>query len=204
MSEARGLGIGDMLYNKVTGEHLPKSTSNEPIFTTPSVPLEMENEILKHSIDSEFLQLKHSSQIVPKESKTLRDRIEQFGSLINEASEKYSLDPNLVKAVIASESRGNVEAHSSKDAKGIMQLIDSTAEEMGVKNIWDPKENILGGTRYLRKMLDRFDGNVQKALASYNAGPGAVEKFDGIPPYKETQAYVQRTMKLIDYFKDSE
>jgi soluble lytic murein transglycosylase-like protein len=110
------------------------------------------------------------------------------------AAKRHHVDPSLIQAVIAQESGGHPRAISSKGAKGLMQLMDGTAREMGVKDSMNPTENILGGTRYLRALLDRFDGDVSLALASYNAGAGAVERYGGIPPYPETQRYVEHVL----------
>lgn len=118
----------------------------------------------------------------------------KFEDLITAAADKFGLNPALLKAVIKHESNGNPQAVSPDGAKGLMQLIDSTATMMGVVNPFDPVENIMGGAKYLSQLLDRFDGEIDKALASYNAGPGAVEKFNGIPPYKETRDYVKKVM----------
>jgi soluble lytic murein transglycosylase-like protein len=82
-----------------------------------------------------------------------------------------------------------------------MQLIDTTAAEMGVVNVWDPEDNIFGGAKYLSKLLNRFEGNVKNAVASYNAGPEAVKKYNGIPPYKETRNYVEKVMNYFEYFR---
>ena len=85
-----------------------------------------------------------------------------------------------------------------------MQLIDSTAAAMGVRDVWDPRQNVRGGAKYLSQMLDRFQGNVEHALASYNAGPGAVDKYQGVPPYKETQEYVDRVLQYLRDFEQQE
>lgn len=120
--------------------------------------------------------------------------------LITEMSGKYNLDPDLVAAVIARESSGNPHAVSRAGAKGLMQLMDTTAKEMGTRDSFDPAQNVRGGARYLRTMLDRFKGDIRKALASYNSGPSAVERHNGVPPYKETIEYVDAVMNLKTAF----
>ncbi len=129
--------------------------------------------------------------------KTLSQRLEQFNPIIVDMAEQFGVDENLVKAVIAQESYGNPNAESHAGAKGLMQLMDKTAEGLGVTDSFDPEQNIRGGVRYLKMMLDRYD-DVDLALAAYNAGPGNVDKYNGIPPFKETQHYVRRVM---DYYK---
>jgi len=104
----------------------------------------------------------------------------------------YGIDPQLVMAVIRAESAFNTKALSNKNARGLMQLIPETAERFGVRDSWDPIQNIKGGTAYLHWLLRRFDGKVRLVLAAYNAGEGAVDRYHGIPPYQETQEYVKR------------
>lgn len=129
-------------------------------------------------------------------------RVHEFDSLINEASVQYQVDRHLIAAIIAQESAGNPIAVSRKGAKGLMQIIDSTAAMMGINQVFNPRENIFGGTKYLKQMLDKFNGNEVFALASYNAGPGAIEKYKGVPPYKETQQYVKRVLHFKKLFTD--
>lgn len=112
---------------------------------------------------------------------------------IDRAAQKYKLDPNLLRAVIKSESNFNPEAISKAGAKGLMQLVDTTASDMGVEDVFDPEQNLDGGAKYLRKLLDQF-GDTELALAAYNAGPGTVKRYGGIPPYPETQNYVRNIM----------
>jgi len=117
-----------------------------------------------------------------------------FESVIQQASQKYGVDSDLVKAVIQNESAYNPSAVSSAGALGLMQLMPATAENLGVDNPMDPAQNIDGGVKLLRELLNQFGGNVTNTLAAYNAGPGAVQQYGGVPPYQETQLYVQRVL----------
>jgi len=120
---------------------------------------------------------------------------------IREAARRNQVDPALVKAVIHAESAFNKAAVSVKGAQGLMQLMPATASELRVKNPFDARENIMGGTQYLTLMMQQFKGNADLALAAYNAGPNAVEKYGGIPPYAETKNYVVKVNKLWRQYK---
>lgn len=117
-----------------------------------------------------------------------------FAKLIEEASARYNVDPYLVQSVVKTESDFNPNAESPAGAQGLMQLMPSTAADLGVVNSFDPQQNIDGGVHFLRQLLDRYGGNVSMALAAYNAGPGAVDQYGGVPPYTETQTYVRRVL----------
>ncbi len=134
------------------------------------------------------VRLRTSTRRSYKEPKT---RI--YDDLIGQTARNRGLPPALVKAVIAAESAFDSQAVSHKGAQGLMQLMPATAVSMGVSNPFEPAQNVSGGARYLREMLDRY-GDVARALAAYNAGPSAVDRYGGIPPYRETRDYVDRVL----------
>jgi hypothetical protein len=117
-----------------------------------------------------------------------------FYNQINAASDKYGVPATLIAAVIKQESGFQPTAHSGAGAAGLMQLMPSTARGLGVTNVYDPSQSIDGGTKYLAQQIQNFNGNISYALAAYNAGPGAVKKYNGVPPYQETQKYVKTIM----------
>jgi len=181
MSNQKPLGVADMIYRKMTGESLgdliPVQTPTK--FQAPKIKLDNIQKI-QPSVGS-------------------MDILQKYDDIIEKASQDFGLDKNLIKSVILAESAGNPKAYSKAKAKGLMQLIDSTARDMGVRNVWDPKENILGGTKYLSKMFRQYDGKVELALAAYNAGPANVDKLNGVPPFQETKNYVARVLSYLKY-----
>ncbi len=118
----------------------------------------------------------------------------QILSMISQIADKHGIDEDLIKAVIKQESGFNTRAKSKAGAMGLMQLMPATAASLGVKDPFNPVQNVEGGTKYLKSMLDKYNGNIILALAAYNAGPGAVDKYDGVPPYKETQNYIRNIL----------
>jgi soluble lytic murein transglycosylase-like protein len=124
-----------------------------------------------------------------------------FDGLIAAAAQRYGLDPAVLKGLIRAESNFDPTASSGAGAAGLVQLMPSTAASLGVTDRLDPAQSIDGGARYLRQQLDAFGGDLTKALAAYNAGPGAVQRFGGVPPYAETQAYVQKVVAYADQYR---
>ncbi len=129
--------------------------------------------------------------------------IEKYGNIIDQASKKFNLDSSLIKAVIKAESGFDHKAVSRKGAKGLMQLMPETANEMEVADPHNPDENIFGGARYLSSLMERFKNNLEHALAAYNAGPEKVEQYKGIPPYSETKNFVKRVLKYMKEYESA-
>jgi soluble lytic murein transglycosylase-like protein len=125
----------------------------------------------------------------------------QFGQFIQSASRRFNVDADLISSVIAIESNYNPKAVSRRNARGLMQLIPGTASRLGVQNIFDPRENIDAGTRYLGELLHRYDNDLILALAAYNAGPERVQKYGRVPPFPETMSYVRRVKRTYDQRK---
>ncbi len=135
------------------------------------------------------------------EKTTFKNSRENIENLIEKYAAKNNLDPDFIKAVVKQESGFNPDAKSKCGAMGLMQLMPQTAKGLGVVDAFDPEQNIEGGVKYLKSMLNRFNNDPKLALAAYNAGPGAVQKYGDIPPYRETQNYVKNIMSSYEALK---
>jgi len=201
--EANGLSMGaNSPYQEIFDWELAKKLSQRS-------PLGVGSELLRQYSGSaeerpgvpDFgrareLPLGNWERIAKGSGEEYRLNAQKLDKIIRKAASRYNLEPELVQAVIEAESSGDPRAWSIKGAKGLMQLLDDTAREQGVVNVFDPAQNVEGGAGYLRQMLDRFGGDTKIALAAYNAGPGAVERYNGVPPYAETINYVNKVINL--------
>lgn len=209
-----GIGIADLIYKNLTGEYLTNNRNGNDNFISDieriksNVEIELsktteKNE--KNPSDKENKPIENERKIPIENSfiQRVEDRLKRFENIIQRAAETNNVPVELVKAIITVESAGKHDAVSRAGAKGLMQLMDGTADYLGVRNSFDPEENIFGGTRYIREMLDKFNGNLQLALAAYNAGPGNVMKYNGIPPFAETQQYVKKVSNYYNQYLKS-
>ena len=133
-------------------------------------------------------------EVMSAQANTVSATKSQILNVVNQVAEKHGVDEKLVQALIKQESGFNPNAKSKAGAMGLMQLMPSTAKNLGVQDPYNIVQNVEGGVKYLKSMLNKYNGNVILALAAYNAGPGAVDKYDGVPPYKETQNYVRNIL----------
>ncbi len=182
LAETSMLGIGDLLYQRLI-ERLGHEEGGDPPLPE-MIPLTGDRPT-------------SSSPVTARPGGgPVADTLSRFKTEIAAATQDTGLSPQLIAAVINAESSGNPRAVSPKGAVGLMQLMPGTAAEVGVSDAENPAENILGGSRYLKKLLDRF-GELRLALAAYNAGPARVERYRDVPPYAETQTYVRRVMSTL-------
>ncbi len=201
-TSSNGMGLSRVLYKSLSGEEAPETDSDQSPFDDlvkfmqASSQAQNRSWLLNHAPEM-FQKTPQPPPVIGSTSKQIRN----FHPQIARASQANGVDPALVYAVIHQESSGNPEVVSSKGAKGLMQLMDPTAKELGVADSLNPEQNIQGGTKYLRQMLDRFEGDLELALAAYNAGPGTVERYGGIPPYTETQNYVKKVKQRYEMYR---
>ncbi len=209
ISEKKSLGVAGIIYKKMTGEDL-KSAPAAEIKPAVNEKLNIKSDVnpvpAEKPASSEKLNIKSDTNGIPSltPSPTTQKRLNKYDDIIDKAAETFGVNKNIIKSVIMTESAANNKALSGAKAKGLMQLIDSTASDMGVQNIWDPKQNIFGGTKYLAGLLRKYNGDLNLALASYNAGPENVDKYNGVPPFEETQNYVTRVKGYLKHFSGVE
>jgi len=220
--KGNGIGIADMIYQNLTGDklgnirELDSKTYNK--FISEMKPININEKSITIKETSSILDVEKDNSFVPDEgigdeiaknkvvknnlSSKLEERLSNYDEFIKEASEKYSVPVNLIKSVISAESFGKSDAVSKVGAKGLMQLMDGTSKDLGVKDPFNPKDNIIGGTKYLRLMMDKFDGNLENVLSAYNAGPGNVVKHNGVPPFQETKSYINRVKHYLELYSN--
>jgi soluble lytic murein transglycosylase-like protein len=160
--------------------------------------LEEEGKILNRSKSTPMLEVDTfdpSDAKIPGTSKKINKS--EWDKYITRYAKEYDVDEDLVRAIIKVESANNPNALSNKGAIGLMQLMPQTAKMLGVNDAWDPEQNIRGGIKYISQLSDKFNGDIVKILAGYNAGPSRVDQFNGVPPYAETQNYVKKIMAML-------
>lgn len=165
--------------------------------------IENDKEIKPSDVLEEDLKPEIKEAVELKSKIDLKAQSTNIDEIVETFSNKYGIDGDFIKAIIKQESGFNQNATSKKGAMGLMQLMPKTAESLGVLDAYNPTQNIEGGVKYLKSLLDKFDNNRELALAAYNAGPSAVKKYGGIPPYKETQNYVNSIMDTYNKVKEA-
>lgn len=193
--------------NSLNGQQAIVRNNNSNIPLPPKDSVQSFDNVLKSTAQSQFGMLiknkaaekvnasLYTSPVVPANVQiNKRPSKTEILGMIKEVSNKYDVDPRLIEALVKQESGFNPNAKSKAGALGLMQLMPSTAKGLGVTDPMDARQNIEGGVKYVKSMLDRFNGNIILALAAYNAGPNAVKRYDGVPPYKETQNYVKNIL----------
>lgn len=140
--------------------------------------------------------IRFSTHCLSWNAKQINRKAKRFDKIINKYSRQYRVDSHLIKSVITAESCFKIKALSSAGAQGLMQLIPATAKRFGVRNSYNPDQNIRGGVKYLKFLITRFKGDLKKVIAAYNAGEGKVDRYKGIPPYKETKRYVKNVLRI--------
>jgi hypothetical protein len=187
----------DSLESRLKEINSPESVKAKSSEKTVSIKKQKKKSVSKPKKAKKLAKRKRYKRACYQSSvKTLLDRAESLQPAIRNSSHRYGVSEALIISIITAESCFSRTARSPKNAQGLMQLIPATAKRFGVKNAFVPAQNIKGGTRYLKFLLKRFSGNLHLVIAAYNAGEGAVDRFSGIPPYRETREYVRRVMSV--------
>ena len=197
-SSTSSTGLGNMIIHQLEGQEHPETALKELRSLGASAPWTTDPRFMATTTQNGG-----AAAAPAPAANDVSSRLGKWDELIAKASEQHGVDKNLISAIIAQESGGNPRAVSSKGAKGLMQLMDTTAQDMGVAQPFSPWANISGGTKYLRSLLDKFGGNERLAIASYNAGPAAVERYQNVPPYHETENYVASVFNLKRHFSNT-
>lgn len=175
------------------------------IVSTKSPPVHARSEVKKPIISiavPKLFLIKEDSVTVSKKTSPLHiKKVKRFHPYIFQAASRYQIEPSLIMAVIMAESGYNPKAVSAKGAKGLMQLMPKTAKSLGVEDIFNPEENVNGGAKYLKQLIKRYNGDIELALAAYNAGSSNVRRYKGIPPFKTTQFYIKKVIKYHQHYK---
>ncbi len=205
-NSGQGIGIANMIYKQLTGRELPyKSQTYTPL--TEQVPASFNSKPESSAKPDKLALFKQATEMqtdpFSKDSfwDAMLTRMDKYQEHIRKAANENKVEENLIKSLIAAESAGKPDAVSPVGAKGLMQLMDDTAKELGVSNPFDIQQNIEGGTKYIKQMLNKFDGEIDLALAAYNAGPGNVQKYNGVPPFAETEKYITRVKDYMNKFE---
>jgi len=204
MSGGNENSISDILYRSMEpllmaqfgeyGEDIemkPLHTPQSPMNLDNSTPVKLQRN--REMMPFPDMSASGQSHKMKQATGSLSNVLSLYSDHIHAAARETGLDPALIASVIKAESNGDPRAVSKAGAKGLMQLVDSTAKDMGVKQVFDPGQNIRAGSRFLKKMVDRFD-DTKLALAAYNAGPAKVDRYGGVPPYRETEQYIEKVM----------
>ena len=192
LGESSPIGIAGMIYRQLS-EHMerhmevPSAGAAESGAVSPPAAPKIENT--------------GQSQPAAASSGSSQSNIGELKELIQQSASDEGVDPALVAAMITQESGGDAQAVSPAGARGLMQLMPATARMLGVEDVFDPQQNISGGVKYISQLLERFGGDEKLALAAYNAGPGTVDRYGGVPPYRETMNYVDRVASLKDSYR---
>ena len=214
ISQSKGQSISELLYNSMEKlidaefEREKGSVEVKPLDKTTG-PIDIKRNAFHVLPPSRQMQAinpdanKIRSTVSPRRVAAVNSILTQYGRHIDEAAKVNSLDPTLIASVIRAESNGDPRAVSKAGAKGLMQLMDSTAAQYNVERVFEPRENIHAGARYLKDLMDRF-GDMRLALAAYNAGPGNVIKHNGVPPFKETRNYVDNVLDTLKTMRGQE